>query len=261
MTRSPACIAMLALLVFVSMLPQAAGCQSLRILARSNPPYALQTMADGEQGDASIEVVHEIQRRLHATGAVIRVPWARAMRMLEQGPNTVLCGIARTAQRNQRFRWVGPLSESTYILYVRTTAPQLASLDQARHLRSIGVVRDDARDQLLSEAGFSNLDRADDSVTNVRKLMAGHVDAFASSDVMIDRLLNKSGVARSSVREGLRFHQAQTWLAFSPDTPASTIADWQRTLDAMQKDHTLQGIMRKFNPNWVAPGRPITQFD
>lgn len=234
--------------------------QSLNIYTEIAPPNQIR-LPNGELGGRVVEVVREIQRRINNTDPIQEVPWARGYRELERSPNAMLFLTARTADRNALFQWVGPLSETSFALYVRADASvTLNSLEDAKKLKSIGVYRSDARDQMLTAAGFTNLDRTNDASTNAKKLMADRIEAFAASSASIEGLLAAAGVPRESIREGLVFSRVQTWLAFSKETPASVVASWASALDAMKKDKTFERLMRVGAPGWVPPSKPITEF-
>nr|WP_315490070.1 ABC transporter substrate-binding protein [uncultured Rhodoferax sp.] len=234
--------------------------QSLNIYTEIAPPNQMR-LPNGELGGRVVEVVREIQRRIKNTDPIQEVPWARGYRELERSPNTMLFLTARTADRNAQFQWVGPLSETSFALYVRAEASvALSSLEDAKKLKSIGVYRSDARDQMLIAAGFTNLDRTNDASANAKKLMANRIDAFAASSASIEGILAGAGVPRENVREGLVFSTVQTWLAFSKDTPAEVVATWGGALDAMKKDKTFEKLMKVGAPGWVAPSKAITNF-
>lgn len=240
--------------------PLGAWAQQLTILTEVNPPLQVK-LANGEPGGPTVAVVREIQRRLNNTDPIELVPWARGYRAVETQANTALFVMARTASRDAQFQWVGPFTEAAYALYVKSDSNIfLNDLDDAKQLKSIGVYRDDARDQLLTQAGFTNLDRTVDNSANVKKLMLGRVDAIASSTSAIEVLMTSLGFPRNSVRAALPLAKIQTWMAFSKQTPESTVRAWADALEGMKKDKTFDTIMAAGIPGWTPPGKPVTQF-
>lgn len=234
--------------------------QALNIYTEIAPPNQVK-LPNGEMGGPIVEVVREIQRRIQNKDPIQDVPWARGYDQLMRVPNTLLFVVARTPERNALFHWVGPISASSYHLYVRADSRiVLNSLDDAKNLKSIGVYRNDARDQVLTKAGLSNLERTKDNISNVKKLMLDRIDAFAASSATIDELMLAADVPREKVRDALSFLEVQTWLAFSMGTPESTVTAWADALAAMKKDKTFEQIMKAGNPKWVPPKAPITKF-
>lgn len=237
-----------------------AWAQHMTLLTEVNPPLQVK-LANGELGGPTVAVVREIQRRINNTDPIELVPWARGYRAVETQANTALFVMARTASRDAQFQWVGPFTEAAYALYVKADSKIiLKDLDEAKQLKSIGVYRDDARDQLLTQAGFTNLDRTVDNNSNVKKLMLGRVDAIASSTTAIEVLMTSLGYPRDSVRVALPLTKIQTWMAFSKQTPESTVRAWADALEGMKKDKTFETIMASGIPGWTPPGKPVTQF-
>ncbi len=240
--------------------PLGAWAQPLTILTEVNPPLQVK-LANGEPGGPTVAVVREIQRRVNNSDPIELVPWARGYRALETQANTALFVMARTASRDAQFQWVGPFTEAVYALYVKADSKiTLKDLDEAKQLKAIGVYRDDARDQLLTQAGFTNLDRTVDNSSNVKKLMLGRIDAFASSNTAIDMLMASVGYPRDSVRAALPLVKIQTWMAFSKQTPESTVKAWADALEGMKKDKTFETIMASGIPGWTPPGKPVILF-
>lgn len=237
-----------------------AWAQQLTIVTELSVPYQVQ-LPSGELGGPNVELVREIQRRVKNSDSIQIVPWARGYKMLSEDPNTVLFTVARTAPRNALFQWVGPTNESVYSLFVKADSKlKLQSLDDARRLKAIGVYRADARDQILTQAGFTNLERTTNRVNNLKMLMADRVDAIAFSRASIDEVLEAAGFPRTAVREALAFHTVQIWIAFSKNTPETTVLAWADAFESMKQDKTFEKIMRSDLPGWKPPGKPITQF-
>ena len=223
----------------------AVGAQSLNILAEIAPPAQIRT-ADGKLGGYAVEIVREIQRRVGNTDPIQEVLWAHGYFKLQREPNTVLFTVARTAERDPLFQWVGPIAEIHYGLYVRADSRiVLGSLEDAKKLAAIGTFREDAREQLLSKAGLTNLERASDNVQNFKKLMANRIDAVALSDTAVASLAASAGYKPENVKLALKFAQIQIWIAFSKTTPVTTVKAWADALDAMKKDKTFEAIIKR----------------
>ena len=233
-----------ALLLFAG-LSCAAAAQSLTILAEIAPPAQTKT-ADGKLGGYAVEIVREIQRRIGNTDPIQEVLWARGYNKLQREPNTVLFTVARTADRDPLFHWVGPITEINYGLYVRADSRiVLGNLEDAKKLAAIGTFREDAREQILAKGGLTNLERATDNVKNFKKLMADRIDAMAIADTAVATIATSAGYQAENVKLALTFAQIQIWIAFSKTTPAATVKAWSDALEAMKKDKTFETIMKR----------------
>lgn len=233
--------------------------QSLKILCEDDAPF--QFMKDGKLTGFSIEIVQEIQKRVKNTDKIEMVPWNRGYTLIQEEPNVVLFSMIRNADRNDKFKWVGPTTETKYVFYVKADSTiKITSLDDAKKLKSIGVYLNDARDVFLTKAGFTNLDRSPDNIANVKKLMAGRQDAFVSSDKSGPEELVKAGYKWADVKEAFVFNRTQIYVAMSKGTADATLKAWNDALDAMKKDGSFEAISKKYFPGAALPGPAITSF-
>ena len=237
------------------------GAQSLTIYTELDPPNQVLGPSGKPEGMA-VEVVQEIQRRVGNSDPITLVPWARGYLELQTHPHVVLFSTARTAERNAMFKWVGPINERRYFLYVKTGSKiVLHTLEDARKLRAIGVYKDDVRDLYLTAKGFTNLDRTIDNLNNIKKLMAGRVDAVVFSSVGLEDLARMAGCDSRDLKESLPLFSVQLYIAMSKDVPDATVAHWSQALRAMRRDRTFERIFRQYYPNLRLPGPELTKFE
>jgi polar amino acid transport system substrate-binding protein len=234
--------------------------RSLSIYTEIDPPGQIQ-QANGTLTGLAVEVVQEIQRRTGDTSPIEVVPWARGYLELQTLPNVALFATARTAERNALFKWVGPIDEKRYCLFVKADSTTvLKTLEDAKKLGSIGVYKDDVRDLFLTRQGFKNLDRTIDNVSNVKKLMAGRIDAFPSSTTGVAELAQSAGYKAGDLKEALPIFNVQLYIAFSRSTADVTVKAWSSAFEAMKKDKTFSRLHQKYYPRQPLPGPAITEF-
>jgi len=234
--------------------------QSLTIYCENDPPNQYVDKS-GQLSGFTIDVVHEIQRRIGNDDPIRLVPWARGYEAILTTPDVVLFQMTRTAERNPMFKWVGPLMEDTFALYGRVGARfSIASLDDAKKVGTIGVYRDDVRDLFLTKAGFTNLERTTDNIANAKKLMAGHIDLFAATTSSVGDIMKAAGYSGDDVKMVLPFMKVQVYIAFSNCTPDDIVRRWQGGLDFMKKDGSFARIFKNYFPAFDLPGPAITTF-
>lgn len=248
-----------AAILFLATIASAAT-QELRIFCEDDKPMQYLDEAGNLTG-MSVEVVREIQRRVGNGDPIVVVPWIRGLYAVTHEPNVVLFSMARTKDRDPLYRWIGPVAESIFGLYVRADSDiRIASLEEAKKLHGIGVYRGDVRDDFLTKAGFSNLERTGDNVSNFKKLMTGRIDAHASSSNDIKGNAERAGYRLEDVRLELEFLKSQIYVAMSLGTPERIAADWNRALAAMRADGTFQRIFRKYYPDRPLPSAEFSGF-
>lgn len=248
---------LLSLLVGLSFQGFVAEAQTLTLYTESDAPYNFQ-MADGKPAGLAVEVVQDIQRRLGTNEPMNFVPWARAYDTGIRQANVVVFTMARTVERNSLFHWVGPINENSWILVARADSKtKLGGLDDARQLHRIGVYREDARDQYLTQLGFMNLERSLSNTNLLKMLSAGRVDAVAMADATVADALKEADLRPSDVRELLNFKTVQVYIAMSNATPKESVESWTNAFAAMQKDGSFKAIYSKYFPRKKLPGPAV----
>lgn len=110
------------------------------------------------------------------------IPWARAMRDVEQGYRDVLMGAYYSEERAETYH----VSESVYDVTIGLVARSAAGLTRYRSLRDlrdyrIGVARGWANSPEFDTADYLNKEVEDNQLLNIRKLYAGRIDMMVSS--------------------------------------------------------------------------------
>jgi len=169
--------------------------------------------------------------------------------------------MALTKERMDKYQWIGPLLEVTFGFYVKADSNiVIRSLDDAKKVVSIGVFRNDVREKFLTQESSTNLDLADDNVTNFKKLMVGRFVMYASANTGIKFEAERAGYQLSDVKLAYPFMKNQLFIAFSKSIDAQTYAEWDSAFEAMKKDGTFKTIFKKYYPDLALPGPSLAKF-
>ncbi|MBF0442174.1 MAG: ABC transporter substrate-binding protein [Oligoflexales bacterium] len=176
-------------------------------------------------------------------------------------PNIALFAMARTPDRDPLYHWVGPVMEVNYSFIVKADSKiVINNMDDAKKLTAIGVFQNDARDVILTKAGFTNLDRNITGDLNYKKLMMGRLDAVAASDLFPVKAVD-AGFSPKDFRIVYSFKKIQLYVVMSKKTDPAIVKTWNDTLDNMKKDGTFLSIQEKYLPNRPMPGPANTKLD
>lgn len=215
----------------------------LQLYSEELPP--LNFIHNGEPAGMSVDVVHEIQRRLSYDASIQFVPWARGYQTALETADVGLFTTVRTADREALFQWVGPIGHSRVHFYARSDANlTVTNLDDARELSAIGTYKDDAGEQFLSEHGFTNLYGHRSPAAIVRNLEAGRIQLWVSAEENAREIIAQSGRAEEDFEPVYTLYEVAYYIAFSLGTPLEVVTLWQETLDAMRRDGTLSRIQQ-----------------
>jgi len=247
--------------LYMAILPwMRVSAEPLTIYCEDDPPNQM-VGAEGQLTGMSVEIVTELQKRIDNRDPIQLVPWARGYDAVQKTPGTVLFSMSRTAERDALFHWVGPILVSSYAFYARADSRiVIRGLEDARKLRRIGVYNNDVRDTFLTQAGFTNLDRAANNIQNFKKVMAGRLDVFASAPISIEDEARAAGCRASDIKHVYTFMEVQLYIVLSKGTPEDVVKAWTDAFASLRRDGTFARIHRKYYPARPLPGKPTTEF-
>lgn len=221
---------------------------TLQVYTEEYPPL---TFMDpfGEITGFGSDVVYEIMDRNNQFSPVKLSTWSNGYELALHNPNFCLFTMDRTEIREDLFQWVGPIGTNATFFYTRAgSGISISSLADAMNLTAVGTVSSWYSDQYLRELGFTNLVSDSEPGSMTKKLMAGDIDAFVCSAITFPTILKDQGYAYDLVAEAFTLMSSDFYIAFSRNTPATIVNQWQSTLDAMQQDGTYDAIHQKWFP-------------
>jgi len=228
-----------ALMLMLNVVVQAAP---LRVLTEDYPPFNMMGSA-GRISGLSTEIVQELFHRAGLSYGIELLPWIRAFNLAVLEANTCLYSTTRTDAREHQFKWIGPLVENPWVLYARSDNPHvIQALEDARTFK-IGGYTGDATSQYLIDRGF-DVDLANTDQLNVKKLLAGRIDFWATGKYLGASLLAREKA--SHVRQVLTFNTSLLYLACNPAMADSLVQQLNEILHGMQHDGTLSRINAKY---------------
>ncbi len=164
-------------------------------------------------------------------------PWARAYDLALKQPNVLIYLIARTPEREGRFKWVGEMLRLDFDFYRLKTRKdvQVQRLSDARDYK-IGVTRDDFRQQFLSRQGFGKLLLESQSVDNFRQLLSQRVDLVVMTETDVLSYCKQLNVDCGQVERIYRLDELSNALyaAFSLNTPDETVERVRRGFEKVK---------------------------
>lgn len=220
------------------------GAQPLAWVAGNLPPFAWE--AAGAQRGMAHELAVAMAQRLGRPGEVTYVPWARAVRMAERGPNYGVFPLARTPDREAKFQWLVPLMTVRYGLYTLPTETRLG-LEQMRDMR-VGVLRGSPIAANLRAERFKTVIEAKDYGDLLRQLRTQALDAVYAGTPMLEAAMDEYGHARALFVLQATLGEATLYMAASPDLDAAEAQRWVTAYRQLEDDGTVARIRRRYVP-------------
>jgi ABC-type amino acid transport substrate-binding protein len=142
---------------------------------------------------------------------------------------------------------VGPLGTNTTYFYTKNgSGITISSIQDAMNLSAVGTVNSWFSDQYLRSLGFTNLVSDGDPILMTKKLMSGEVQAFVCSGVTFPDIVRESGFNTNQVVPSYPLMSSDYYIAFSKNTPATIVSQWQQALNDLKTEGTYDEVYRKW---------------
>ncbi|SDI76584.1 polar amino acid transport system substrate-binding protein [Pseudomonas flavescens] len=219
------------------------------LLTENFPPYNMaingKNFAQEDNIDGiAVDVVREMFKRAGVSYSLtLRFPWDRIYKLALEKPGYGVFVTARLPEREQLFKWVGPIGPDDWVLLARGDSNLVVSnLQQARQYR-IGAYKGDAIAEYLDKQGLQPITSLRDQ-ENARKLVNGQIDLWATGDPAGRYLARQEGV--SGLKTVMRFNSAQLYLALNRDVPDEVVQKLQSELDKMRAEGYVDSILNSY---------------
>ncbi|MBL4787182.1 MAG: transporter substrate-binding domain-containing protein [Cohaesibacteraceae bacterium] len=230
----------------------------VRILTEDYAPYNY--VKDGELTGIGSDIVAALIKRVGSTSNIEVLPWKRAYDMAINKPNVALFSISRTALREEKFQWVGPLYEVVDYVFVRpdnmTMIHTVADMGQ---VAGFALQAGGATHQTLTAMKVPKLVPVHNIDKIPQLLLTNRVDAVVISDMAMSHELTKRGLEMTAVKPAAMFGKAGLYLSFSLNTTPEVVNRWKAAYESIKADGTLAKLREKYIPNsevWAAPQLP-----
>ena len=233
--------------VLAGLLLAAQPALALKLLTEENPPL---NYTEGKKlTGMGTEVVQEMGRRAKIQLDFEVMAWNTAYEKAQADKETCLYSTARLANRENAFKWVGPIAVNKWGLFgLGGFKPEIKALNDAKPFRIGGVARD-AKTEFLKQWGVTNIFEVDDDRLNPGKLTLNRKEA-QKIDLWITSVASAKQVAERAKVPGVKLvylvREEESFLACSPRTSADTLKALAGALEAMKKDGTYAKIIKRY---------------
>ncbi|XPV76279.1 MAG: substrate-binding periplasmic protein [Desulfovibrio sp.] len=215
------------------------GHSDLKIMTEDYPPYNYQH--EGQIRGLAVDI---LLRMFEITGEELHLediellPWKRAYRDVLNESGTMLFGMTRTPEREDLFKWVGPITDVTIgLLALKGSDIEVDSLDDIKPYR-VGVVASDVGEMMLLAQGVDveNMEQSPTPWSNILKLKHGRVDLFAYDLRVAFFVANYLGMPDGIFKPVYSLGHSQIYYAFHRDTEDQVIQKFQNALDELKRN-------------------------
>lgn len=179
-------------------------------------------------------------------------PWARGFEIIQRKPNTCLFAMGRTPERENDFKWVGPIIWTRMVLMARKDRKLFIQSSDDINKYRIGVVIKDSAENILLKKGVRQetlyrMSGTDATNAIIRLLNLNGIDAWAYEEIAAKWILKKNGLNPEAYESAFVLKEGeQAYFAFHKDTSDSLIQNFQSVLDKLKAEGKYQDILAKY---------------
>lgn len=220
------------------------GAENLRLIAANIPVFSYPE--NGQPKGFAVDLARSIVHRAGGDPNIEIMPLSRAISTTENNNNVILIAIARIPERESKLKWVVKIRDERMMLFTRSdSSVDISTLTNAKALR-VGCVRESAAEKLAARAGFSNMDRAANELTNIQKLLAQRFDVWVTGEDFKNFALDQAGISRSLIRSGALLANLEIYIAASPYLSDEVVEKWREQFKLLVRDGGYENIRARY---------------
>jgi polar amino acid transport system substrate-binding protein len=224
---------------------QSTSAEDLTYITEELPPYNY--LEDGKLQGISIDLIEEVWERMdvNLNRSIIQLlPWTEGYERALKENNTVLFPTGRLPEREQLFKWAGPIVSGRYALLAKVDRNISVTDPEDLKKYKIAAIEDDLAVQLLEDNGVKKEDIILETTSTpiIEMLKNGSIDAWAYNDITGIWEIQESGENESDYEVAYVLGIADAYLAFNKELPDSLVQSFQEAIDYIKSNKDANGV-------------------
>ncbi len=221
------------------------GLAQLNYLTEEWAPFNYQE--EGNVTGISIETLEAVFRNIgvNRTQAEVRiVPLAEGFQTAQNNTSTVLFSIVRTPERESLYKWAGPFTKASFVLYAPMSKSITINSPQDLNQYWIGAVKDSIENDLLASKGVnaSKIVNGQTPEDVLRMLEEGQIDLWATGNLAGRHQMLQTAANPNAYEIVYTLSENDFYYIFSKDVPDTLISAFQQALDTVKNQKDAQGV-------------------
>jgi len=177
------------------------------------------------------DLVRRVLGEANISASVLAVPWQRLLRETLHKPNVLSFAVARTAEREERFHWITPITRNTYGLFGLGESAG-AGIDQIPKGKIVGTLKHDFRAEIAAAANLPTLEY-DSWGATISALYNDDVDFVFTSPWSLRAGCRQVQSSCQDISMDYPYQEVTTWLVLSK--PGTSMALVEKLKAAAKK--------------------------
>ncbi|NLE06547.1 MAG: transporter substrate-binding domain-containing protein, partial [Crenarchaeota archaeon] len=203
----------------------------------------LNTEAEG----ISVEILEAIFQSIgvnRSRADVEVISLSEGLQRVEANTKTVLFSIARTAEREDLYKWAGPFTKSSFVCYASMSKNITISSAEDLNNYRIGVIESTVENNLLINQGVnaSNIFNALTPKELIDMLEEDQIDVWTTGDITGRYEMQKAGVDPNNYEIIYEIGEDELYFVFSKDVSDVLVDAFEQALEVVRHQKDTQGV-------------------
>lgn len=221
------------------------GLAQLNYLTEEWAPFNYQE--DGNVTGISVELLESVFRNIgvNRSRADIRiVPLAEGFQIAQNNTSTVLFSIVLTPEREPLYKWAGPFTKASFVLYAPMSNNVTISSPEDLNQYRIGAVEASIENDLLTSQGVnkSQIVNGETPEDLLRMLDEGEIDLWATGDLAGRHQMLQTSEDANAYEIVYTLSENEFYYIFSKDVPDTLVNAFEHAIDTARNQKDEQGV-------------------
>ena len=219
----------------------------LKIITEDWAPYNYQE--NGQISGFSVEIVQAMMHQLGETHTITVYPGARGESMLDHQANIMNFSLFRTPERENRYKWIGPISQESIYFYKRKDDQRIfKSISDIKKVAKIAIPHKGLVSSYVDTLKLANIHKMPQKDAQFRHVLMGRADLLANvTPLGISYYLKQLNVDPDALlKTQLKLLEFPLYIACSKQMPDDIINRWQSALDQVKASGEFDRIYNKY---------------
>ena len=238
-----------ALFLGLLLLSGIAAAQDLSVITAIWAPYDMEE--NGKLVGIGTEIVQATLEKAGINAEIKVYPFARALKMAEEEPNTLLFTVVKSPEREPLFTWVGPIVPPVRIVMhklKKRTDIVVNSLEDAKKY-TIGTTRAAVGHQYLLKEGFQDgvdLDPVNSNQQSVKNFFGERIDLEVSAEFNFMYEAKQQGFSADDTEIAYVLFENQAYMVFSKHTPDDIVEKVKTAFEQVKAEGFVDAAVAKY---------------
>lgn len=221
------------------------GLTQLNYLTEEWAPFNYQE--NGNVTGISVELLESIFKNVGVNRSQVDVrivPLAEGFQIAQNNTSTVLFSIVRTPEREPLYKWAGPFTKASFVLYAPVSSNITISSAEGLNQYRIGAVQASIENDLLTSQGVnkSQIVNGETPEDLLQMLDDGEIDLWATGDLAGRHQMLQTSEDANAYEIVYTLSENDFYYIFSKDVPDTLVRAFEHAIDTARNQKDEQGI-------------------